>query len=437
VGDVDGDGEDDLVVGNPAMLTTSGAVSIFISGRLPSSGSDMQDAFTYIPGTTSERLGQDVSIFESSGSDAQSYLLIAAPTAVSAYGRIYVMNGYDALAGAPLSSSSLLIEGTGGANGYWVGRGMSQGLDLNADGIEDLMGWYQNTNGTNFVPHLFLVYGDRWETGATTTITLAASDARWSTDGGGTGTSVPFTPNQDHNFSGGADIDGDGYDDFVHCDQNSDVTLTNDGAVWVIWGQASKYSNGSATDIEGDGDVVATGGQYQRMGWICSPGGDMDGDGDLEFWAYNEGLGQLVAFPGGIDRRSGALVEDEEALAVYNFGTGAPPAKSLRRIGDWDGDGEDELGFGLSAGTDGGALYVLSSGTFGTALDPDNDAMAVLQGQADADLGLYQVNFGGTLAKVPGDMNNDGQIDLVVADPAFGNSASAPNKGAVYIHLRE
>ncbi len=428
-GDLDGDGTAELVVGAPLTAAGRGAVSIFTAQRLPADGSDMQDAFNYIPGDgTADRLGWDVSIFDNAGLDEQSYLAIGAPYINAQYGRIYVLSGYDARYGASLSSAALRLEGTGGSNGYWVGRGISQGVELDGDGIEDMLGWYQTTTSTVFQPHVFLLYGDRWSTSSATTLTLASVDARWATDGGN---SSAYSVLMDKNFGMGGDFDGDGLIDWLHCDNLSDGGGTDGGTVWALWGSTTRYSSPSATSFSSTASRVVSGLVSAQFANLCTVGDDMDGDGDNEIWTYSTSTGELAMYAGGAGLRSAALSATTDPIATYDFGVGATPPKSLRLIHDVDGDGVRDVAFGASNGT-GGDLYIFDGAAEG---DFDGDeAMAWLEGSGDADLPAFQVELGGTIAKRSADLNRDGKLDLILGDAGYGINTTLITRGAVFVN---
>ena len=429
-GDLDGDGTAELIVGAPMTAAGRGAVSIFTAQRLPADGSDMQDAFNYLPGDgTSDRVGWDVSVLDNAGADQQSFLAIGAPYVNAQYGRVYLMGGYDARYGAGLSSATNRIEGTGGSNGYNVGRGISQGVELDGDGIEDLLGWYQTTTSTVFQPHVYLFYGDRWDGGTSTTLTLASADARWATDGGN---SSAYSVLMDKNFGMGGDFDGDGQTDWLHCDNLSDGGGTDGGTVWALWGSPTRYSSPSATSFSSTASRVVSGLVSAQFANLCTVGDDIDGDGDNEIWTYSTSTGELAMYAGGPGLRSAALSATTDPIATYDFGVGAPPPKSLRLIHDVNGDGVRDVAFGASNGT-GGDLYIADG-----ALEGDYDAdqlMAWLEGSGDADEPAFQVELGGTIAKRSADLNRDGKLDLIISDPGYGINTTLITRGAVFVHF--
>ena len=428
-GDLDGDGKAELVVGGANTSAGRGAVSIFTSARMPADGSDMQDAINYIPGdTTSDRLGWDVAVLDNAGSDDQAYLVMGAPYALGSYGRVTVLSGYDARYGAGLSSYALRVEGTGGSNGTYVGRALAQGVDLDADGREELLGWYQNTTSTSFQPHVYVFYGDRWQSSTQNVLTLASADARWVTDGGNSSLAVAT---QDRNFGTGADIDGDGATDWAFCDSLSDSAATDAGTVWVLWGKASRYSNGSAESFSVAASPAVRGLVGAQFASLCTVGDDLDGDGSAEIWTYTASTGELAAYPGTALMRTASQSATNDSIVSYAFGASASAPKSLRMIGDRDGDGVSEIALGLSAG-DGGELYIVNGATLGSFTD--DDVMAALLGDGDPDESHYQVDFGAGLPKRQADLTNDGLLELVVADPSYGINTTMVGRGAVYIH---
>lgn len=426
LGDLDDDGDDDLIVGAYGAGSGQGGVGIYDGGSPKADGTVTSDAHYYIQGTgSSDAFGTTVAYLEQSGAFPEPYLAVGAPGGAFGYGQVYLFLGDDARAGATPSSAVFTISGTGGSGGYNVGEGLSQDLDINGDGIDDLFGYYTTSTATTATPYVWMFYGDNWDGIAVGAATLNDSDARWSTTGGGG--YAEYRNRQSASFARGGDGNGDGYQDFLFCDQMVDVDEQNDGAVYALWGQSGRYSNSSATSMTNDGDIIASTSQYERGMSLCQFVGDQDGDGNDEFAAYSINSGVLYVHAGSSDLGDSVLQEDD-AWATYTFGAGNAEAVSLTRMGDWNGDGVDEIGVGFQAsGSQAGVVYILPSDVSGD-LDPDDEALAVIEGDSDYD----NAQYGMSLNTRAGDYNGDGAADLIVGDYQY-NSGGTTGTGAVFV----
>jgi hypothetical protein len=423
-GDLDEDGRADLIIGAYNYLSGRGAVSIFDGASIDASdGTTIEDGQNYFSGDGStDYLGYEAAFLSSFSIDEGPHLAVGAPYANGYYGAVYVLSGTDAFFGGDTSDAIVTVTGGAAAsNSYLVGRGLSQDLDLDGDSLEELFGFYQTSSSTtDGTPYLWLLYGD-----ALGSYTVDSTDARFTTDGAGQRMykSVPT----------GGDLNGDGYDDAIYCDHLSDYLETNDGATWAIWGGTTRHSG--TANIEAAGTMVTSGDQYERQGWICSLGGDRDGDGDEELWVYNPGLGELYLLPGGNDMTAGRIEAETEAIVTYTFGTNDPEPITLRKMGDWTGDGGDEMALGLTTGTSGsGEVWIFSSEDDDGEYDAEDAAWATVVGQNDTDEGWYQSTLGTSIADIPNDLNDDGNYDFVVGDPDWGDTTgSTAYEGRVYV----
>ena len=427
MGDLDDDGDDDLIIGAYGAGGGQGGVAVYDGGSPKPDGTDLQSAHEYIPGSgSSDQFGYSLAYLSQSGAFPEPYLAVGAPNGAFGYGMVYLLLGDDARAGGSTSSAVFTISGTGSTGGHYVGRGLSQDVDLDGDGSIDLLGYYRESTSTRDPePHVFLFYGDNWDSAATQDVSLADADARFSTGGGAGGSS--YNSKMQWNMPRGGDGNGDGYTDFMFCDSMADVEAVNDGALWMLWGDSDRYSNSSATSLESYGDTVATSSQYDKGMALCEFVGDLDGDGDDEFAAYVINSKKILIFAGGTDLGESVLSESD-AWATWEMSASSSEAYAMRTMGDWDGDGMAELGVSTTgSGTNAGSVYILSLDSAGE-FDAEDDAFSVIEGDTDYFNGAY----GSSLNARGGDFNGDGHADLVVGDYMYGDTTS-PNSGAVFV----
>ncbi|MBM75071.1 MAG: hypothetical protein CMK59_06705, partial [Proteobacteria bacterium] len=441
-GDLDQDGFDDIIVGNPGHGTNKGMVSILSGANLPSTGSTISDSYSQILGeSTGHQAGYAVGFIENFMGDGTPSLALSAPSYgpsanLTNRGRIYLITGDDAFYSGSLNDAYITISGT---TTNFVAQGFSEDLDINGDGLTDILGSYVQ-GSTQF---LWLLYGDEALSGD---LTVSEADALFTTGANVTDTSVSNFINSMHrNFPKGGDLDGDGLDDGLYCSGIPNHNYqASEGSVWVLWGDQSSYASGNLQtfgtlqangNTYGVASVVATGPSNFQTGSACAIGPDWDGDGDDELWVYSAGVQNVGAgvymIEGGADLAD-SVYRVENAASYYFSSRSTQRISGIREIGDWDGDGKNDIGvaFQASSETDPGEAWVLSSQMAPGDYKGSDDA-AVVNGDIDEN----QVHFGETFPGRPGDVNNDGLIDWIISDWGhMGSSGGNTDQGAIYIN---
>jgi hypothetical protein len=370
---------------------------------LPATGSAIDRADNWmLGGTLGDYVGDFLAVVGDTDGDGFPELAVGASQKSSNAGAVYLLQGRDAMYG---ELSSAQVTYTGAANNR-LGRGIASDVDLDGDGNADIVMMGANASGYNTV---FLDYGDT----SRGTVATSALDAQLSTDG----TEFAFF----RNAPVGGDFDGDGLDDLIVSDGSADYGGTNTGAVWALWGSPTRYSG--ARDIETVATVVAAGSSSGEVGWATQPGGDWDGDGDDELWLFTSGVG-LYVIPGGSDRRA-SFTPSSAALVTYAWDASDMDAESIRQVGDWTGDGVNEvLVFLEDTGSNTGVNWLYSSEVRSGTLDAEEHRIGDLTGSTDHTNG----NAGYGIAPVPGDLDGDGDLDQLLGDPNFDT-----NQGQIYV----
>jgi hypothetical protein len=312
VGDVDGDGYEDLVISAPQStntLTGDGKALLYLGAPSPSTvvaptGSAM------VGGSANAGLGWAVAGAGDVDDDGLAEVVIGAPghTGGGGQARVY---GWDDVAGELVSTWSVA-----GPSVAELGAAVAGG-DVTGDGFSDVI---VGAPGHNGLGHVFIYEGAvDFETDSPPgpiNLVGTSSGARF-----GEAVAVP------------GDVDGDGYGDVVASAPDHTDTMPAQGQVQLWLGASGPPTNPisqiwSTTGITPD----------ERMGTTLAGAGDIDGDGLADFVAgsptSNAGFGLARTFYG---HKNPATLAEGWAWPG-NGGTGSGLV-----AGDFDGDGFDDL----------------------------------------------------------------------------------------------
>ena len=440
IGDFNNDGRDDMIVGAIGLdgdNSDDGGAYIFY-GPLDddrmgaSSGADV----VFVGDEDADNAGYAVSAVDLDGDGYDDVM-------ISSYGRdlstiddagvVYVLYGSATKFSGTVSLESeydALFQG--GQDEEHFGCVMDNAGDVNGDDRDDVLvgACMDNAPGT-----AYLIYGSRTRFSGDYTPYDEITDeengyASWvgATDNSYTGQAVTTI----------GDFDGDGYSDFVFGGYGHDVkisstsTYADAGAAFLVYGDATEHIG--EIDVTNAGAYIYGENAYDNAGFAVSGAGDVNGDGYSDF---------IVGAPG----YSRDLSSDSSGAAYLILGSGTQILGKLTAtasilgenqydllggglgyVGDLNDDDYADLAVGApDEGGNYGAVYLYYGPVSG---DVDaSDADAKFAGN-DSGVGEFGRNIAG-----PGDMDNDGELDLIIgagSDDADGESDTT-DVGAIYI----
>ncbi len=380
-GDVDGDGIPDVVVGAPLDGLSgpqSGSISVF-------SGFDGHRIYLFAGDNPGDNFGLTVSGAGDINGDGFDDVLAGAPFASnngnSSSGRVRVFSGLD---------GKVLGTLNGDSSGEQFGRWVSGGGDTNGDGLDDIIvGSPLDSVSFPFAGSAHVYLGFMGSVMATSSFGFAASDRY--------GTSV----------KGAGDVNGDGFADIIVGAPFDDTAFPQAGAARVISGFDQSVIHtffGSAAEdlfgvsVSGVGDVNGDGFADVLVGAI---GNDANGSNAGSARVFS-GVDGSVLF---------VLLGDS---AEDRFGV------SVSGAGDVDQDGSPDFIIGAfrddNNGLNSGMARVFSGATGGVLYTFDGDSSLDLFGNSVSDAG---------------DVNGDGFDDVIVG--AVRDDNNGPESGSARV----
>ena len=468
-GDVNGDGFDDLLVGSPNGDNggTDAGEAYLIFGK--ASGFNLIDLTNLTPtdgliiqgDAAGDHAGWSVSAAGDVNNDGVGDLIIGSYTGDDGgmnAGEAYVVFGSSTGFGAGVidlsalgSSAGFIIQGDAPID--WAGYDVSAAGDVNGDGFGDIIvGAPLGDDGGGSSGEAYVVFGKSSEFGTIDLTNLGAADGfviQGDAIGDHAGESV----------SAAGDINGDGMADLIVGAPNGHNGGTDAGEAYVLFGKTSVFGSDVAgrqvVDLTSlsptDGFIIQGDSTFDQAGQTVAAAGDVNGDGigDLIVGAHTANGGSsseigeaYVLF--GKDTGFGTVVDltflsASDGFIIRGDMTNDQAGWSVSGIGDFNGDGFDDLVVGAPLGDNGGTdageadvLFGKESG-FGTTvgtrqvIDLGNLSFPdgfILQGDAAGDHAGWSVSAGG-------DINNDGFADLVLGAPLGDDGGT--NAGEAYV----
>ncbi len=460
VGDVNGDGLADLIIG--ALSADEGGAgsnrgaSYIVFGRAEATPTP----FGSILNLSDLTAGKGLKLLGEASGDGSGYSVSSAgdingdgiddvivgarfvnTTGGIQSGASYVVFGSSAGFPASLNFSALT-----GSNGFKIsgaaaydfsGRSVSAAGDINGDGIDDLIiGADQaDANGNANSGASYIVFGSR---------AAFAANLDLSALNGSNGFKLSGEAANDisgKSVSGAGDINGDGIGDLIIGAPGTDQHGNYTGTSYVVFGSRAGFApnvNLSALNGSNGFKIIGTS-VYDGSGASVSGAGDINGDGidDLIIGAVPGGnasyvvFGSRAAFPATLDLAT--PLSGVNGFKVSGAAANDSAGFSVSAGGDINGDGIDDVIIGAyhadPHGNNSGASYVVFGSRAGFAANVNLSALTGLNGFRLA--GGAAFDYAGFSVSGAGDINGDGIDDLIVGAPEA--SPNGGYSGASYI----
>ena len=375
-GDVNSDGYDDVIVGANGFNSFTGRAYIYYGGAIMNNVADVIMTGEF----TGHYFGSSVSGAGDLNADGYSDVLVGAYAANGYTGKAYIYNG-----GLSMNNIADVIM-TGENSNDNFGYSVSDAGDVNGDGYKDvIIGAYGFNSGFG---RTYIYYGGVTMDNTADVIMI----------GGGLGDNFGVS------VSNAGDVNDDGYSDVII---GANGFNSNTGRAYIFYGGASMNS---IADVTMTGEAASS-----QFGYSVSEAGDVNGDGFADVyvgaWAFSSSKGRAYLYYGGTNMNNAVdiYMTGEDTFNYFGY--------SVAGGGDLNGDGFADMivgAYGYNSST--GRAYVYTN---------------TMRGEDIPDLtmtGETTINCFGLSVSDAGDVNGDGYSDLIV-----GGYCYSVNTGRAYV----
>ena len=419
LGDVNGDGQVDLVVGGTYVNTNSrgglyildGSDASSWAGAVTNFDDSTVDGSSYYNywGTTGQHLGdQDgdgIDDLVGVGTDYYYSYYYGQPAGALFFGSSW------GIAGGEASDGDITFSGTDSQGAY---VSVLSDADFDGDGLDDVVisDWYA---GSSYRGHVYVELSKDLSSGDYDLADSASGEVYGEESNDYLGWSLAA-----------ADVDGDGADDLFISAPGADTGASGGGCLYEISGASisGDQSIGSVANL-----TICSPTTDARLGRNAAPQlADFDGDGAIDLAISAPGADAVYLFFN-VGSLSGSVRTTAADLVIT--GTGSPDYFGFSMAtGDFDGDGLADLAISApdatdynSSPNDEGIVYVFSGSamSIATTMDTTDATTTITSSTTDA--------FG--MSMVAGDLNGDGIDDLLVSAPRHSSGY-----GRVYLFVK-
>ncbi len=393
VGDFNGDGYDDIIIGWPPLGSDGGVWMYFGSAT----------GLSPVPNWTSD-VGGVVSDLGDVNGDGFGDIMIGAPFywINGAYtGKVFLYYGRS----MDFLSDTQLLNGR--QDFSYFGYRVKGAGDVNQDGFDDvIVGAYLYDNGQLDEGRAYLYYGSDWGVN---------SEPAWAVEGNQIGGWFGY----DLDMAG--DVNGDGYADVLISGPHHSNDQYNEGRVYGYYG--------SALGLRTTPDwIVESHHPGSDFGASVSAVGDVNQDGYDDVLIGADAYGDDIAAAGKVYLYYGSAqgLKLTPAWSVEGTQAGARLGRVVNGAGDVNGDGYADViiagpGYDNNGAVDSGAVYVYHGSPIGLKAVADWKIVPTTAGR-----GMGQV------ADTAGDVNGDGYADVVVGEIGYDNGQTDEGRVSVY-----
>ena len=418
LGDVNGDGIDDIIIGAPEEdkngINNSGSAYVIFgkTGGFTASFDvatlDGSNGFRIDGAIGSALLGAFVSDAGDVNGDGIADILIGAYGVLSE-GEAYVLFGSDQGFDATVSTADLdgqngfTMGGTSSAD--YLGRTVTTIGDFNGDGIDDIA--VGASGGGDDTGAIFVVFGtDQGFDASIDVMNDLDGSNGFRIDGS---TSFGLIPQIGQIMDGGGDINGDGLDDLIfgHSANKAVVVFGSDDPMPMAL-LSDEISGASGFVLSAPSGILG-------LGWSVEIEGDVNSDGldDIVVSAAGKTyviFGQQNGFANGFDL---STIDGSNGFIIDGAGFDTTAGSDVSTAGDVNGDGFDDI-IVAADGTTSGAVYVVFGGANGFATTIN---LSSLNGDNGFRIGPDDITgqqIHRMVVSAAGDINNDGFDDIIV-----------------------
>lgn len=389
-GDVNGDGFDDVIVASRRLLEDPGLGAAFVyHGSIHGVDSIFDSQLALPPNGLEPRVAGAGDV----NGDGYDDVMVSAPNANTEEGNsgaVFVFHGSPSGV-----DSAFATRLSGDRSGAEFGRSLAGAGDVNGDGFDDVIVGSRKIAENSAQGAAFVFYGSSAGIDPAHRTQLE-SFQDWAEMG--------------YSVAGAGDVNQDGFDDvIVGAPVYDDEDGHKNGAAFVFHGSAS----GVSTEIASQLETVHSG---INLATSVSGAGDIDADG------YDDVIVGAPRYDDGVNRRGAAFIYRGSASGVIpNFTTVLESYQDNARFGESVAGAGDVNGDGFADVIVGARLYDLLKENEGAAFVYPGSASGVetVGSRLEINQGLG-VLFGWSVAGA-GDVNGDGESDVIVGATGFSN----------------